>query len=64
MDGDNDPTGATTEVIGVPERSEQSAPAVAGEFRMDVLMIGLVIVGAIIVSNIWLRKRAERVESE
>jgi hypothetical protein len=64
MDGDNDPAGATTEVIGVPENSAQAAPAVAGEFRMDVLMIGLVIVGAIIVSNIWLRKRAERAESE
>ncbi len=64
MSDQGDPAVATTEMIGTPESFGQSAPAVAGEFRMDVLLIGVVVVGAIIVSNIWLRKRGERANSE
>ncbi len=48
----------TTQTVGVPEPLEDSAPA-AAEFRMDVLLIGVIVVAAIVVSNIWLRKRAD-----
>lgn len=64
MSDESDSAYATTNAIGTPDPYAQSEPAVGGEFRMDVLLIGLVVVGAIIVSNIWLRKRAERDDSE
>lgn len=64
MSDESDSAYATTNAIGTPDPYSQSEPAVGGEFRMDVLLIGLVVVGAIIVSNIWLRKRAERGDSE
>jgi hypothetical protein len=59
MSDDADLGTATTEVIGAPEPLETSAPSMAGEFRIDVLLIGVVVLGAIIASNIFLRNRAD-----
>ena len=64
MSDESDSAYATTNAIGTPDPVAQSHPAVGGEFRMEVLLIGLVVIGAIIASNIWLRRRAERGDSE
>jgi hypothetical protein len=55
---------ATIEAVGVPDPIEAPGTAPAGEFRMDVLTIGIVVVGAIIVQNIWLRRRADNANSK
>lgn len=46
-------------VVGTPDPPPQSVDAGHAAFRLDMLLIGVVIVGAIITSNIWLRRRAE-----
>lgn len=64
MSEESDSIYATIEVVGSPDPLEQSTHGKAGEFRMDVLLIGVVVVGAIILSNIWLGMRSERADSE
>jgi len=60
MDVD-DSTPATTKTVAVPEPFDRPAK---GEFRFDMLLIGIVVLAAIVISNIWLRRRAERADSE
>jgi len=60
---DESPSSTTTATTQAAEPIPNTAPE-SGEFRFDVLLIAIVIVSAIIASNIWLRRRAERADSD
>lgn len=56
MSAERDSIHATSTMAGAPDANAQPALTV-GEFLGDMLLIGVFVVGAIIFSNLWSRKR-------
>ena len=66
MDDTDPQTVPITEAPGAPDPVAFDRPDADadGGFRLDVLLIALVVVGAVVAQNIWLRIRAERSDSD